>query len=212
MMKVLFTTISIYAALLCSLARAHDLKDGVVERDVQVVIFPDRVEFQYTIEMNARTRDKYLDEMRSKHLLESKDTRSSSADRKPVAKWDQFRNQVAPHLAKNLRLTVAGEDLPLSVLGTETIEKHSIKLYFVFSRKYRVPSSSVSLRIQDDNFSEHDGYHRLALKGRRGVAIVNSTVPPIVSSLPRKTWSKLSKKEKSAATTARADFSLESTD
>ena len=62
--------------------------------------------------------------------------------------------------------------------------------------------------FQNPDFATFDGYHRLALKGRRGVVVSDSSVPPIVSSLKRTTWSTMTKKEKSAATEARADFHL----
>ena len=59
MIKRLFVLLGLTALFLSVPAFAHDLKDGHVERDVQVVIFPDRIEVQYTLEMNANTRDSY---------------------------------------------------------------------------------------------------------------------------------------------------------
>lgn len=205
MIKRLFVLLGLKALFLNVPAFAHDLKDGHVERDVQVVIFPDRIEVQYTLEMNANTRDSYQVRLDSSSKSSASDGKTNSGLN---AKWNRFRKALAPQLAKNMMLTIGGQNLSFEPVRSELVEKHSIRLYFVMDHKYKTGSSPVAITVRDKNFATFDGYHRLALKGRRGVVVSASSVPPIVSSLKRTAWSTMTKKEKSAATEARADFHL----
>lgn len=202
------------ASLIPCVACAHDLKDGVVERDVQLVVFPDRVEVQYTVEMNPSTRDKHVEQLAAIRKIKSNGSLSSrSTSLRPDltsmrAAWDDYRKLLGAALVEGVSLTIDSEQQTFELVSSETIEKHSTKLHFVFSAKFQVASRNQSLSLRDKNFKDHAGYHRMAIKGRRGVEVGDANVPIIVSRAKRVEWSKLTKQQQQEATLVSARISL----
>ena len=195
-------------------AWGHDLKDGVVERDVQMVVFPDRVEIQYTIEMSSSTRDKHIEQM----ATERKDSVSRPASKQSISfgpdldeireAWDDYRKLLEDELTESFSLAIDEQQQSLELVSSETIEKHSTKLYFVFAAKFQVASREQVLVMQDKNFESHACYHRMALKGRRGVQVKDANAPFIVSQVERVEWAKLTKQQQRDASTVRARILL----
>ncbi len=196
-------------------AWAHELENGVVERDCQIVIFPDRVEIQYSLEMNAKTRDQVsLAAKESKEQSKNTVKRSGmpsfpTTDPEELRKqWDKFRKEFAKTLAEKIEVRIDGKQAKLMPARSETLEKHSISLEFVLEIKHAVTIKGHSIDVTDKNFTENPGYLRVALKGRRKVKIADSTVPPIVSSLERTPWEKLTVKQQQKRRQAKARFFL----
>ena len=196
-------------------AWAHDLEDGVVERDCQIVIFPDRIEFQYSLEMNAKTRDRVAlaaKESKGKSKNTSKRTGLPSfptTDPEELRdQWDNFRERFAKTLAEKIEVRIDGKQAKLIPSRSETIEKHSISLEFVLTIKHAVTSEGHSIEVTDKNFAENAGFLRVAMKGRRQVKIEDSSVPPIVSSLERTPWEELTAEQQKKRRHAKARFFL----
>lgn len=196
-------------------AWAHELEDGVVERDCQIVIFPDRVEIQYSLEMNAKTRDQVASaakESKGKPKNSVKRTGLPSfptTDPEELRKqWDDFRKEFAKTLAEKIEVRIDGKQTKLIPARSETIEKHSISLEFVLTIKHTVTSAGHSIEVTDKNFTDNAGYLRVAMKGRRKVKIADSTVPPIVSSLERTPCDELKPEEQKKRRHAKARFFL----
>lgn len=196
-------------------AWAHELKDGVVERDVQLVVFPDRVEIQYTVEMNPRTRDQHIEQLlvaaRKIKPSGSSRSRTTSLTTEPDAiraAWDDYCKLLASVMAEDVTLTIDSKRQAIDLVSSETIEKHSIKLHFVFAAKFQVASESQSLALRDKNFEDQPGYHRMAIKGRRGVEVTDANVPVIVSRVKRVEWSELTQRQQQKASSVTARISL----
>ncbi len=196
-------------------AWAHELEDGAVERDCQIVIFPDRVEIQYSLEMNAKTRDQVaLAAKESKGKSKNSEKRTGlpsfpTTDPEELRKqWDDFRKEFATTLAEKIEVRIDGKQAKPMPARSETIEKHSISLEFVLTIKHVVTSAGQSIEVTDKNFTENAGYLRIAMKGRRKVKIANSTVPPIVSSLERTPWEEFTVKQQQKRRQAKARFFL----
>ncbi|MEM7477147.1 MAG: hypothetical protein AAF483_19360 [Planctomycetota bacterium] len=202
------TLAAIFCLCLTNSSLAHDLDDGVVERDCQIVVFPDRVEIQYMLEMNSSTRDAIA---KAEKFSLAKTSRNGipTTDPEAVRKaWDDFREKFATRLACKLSVKIAGKSQKLQVAKSETIEKHSIRLFFTLVAKHKVTTAATALEIADKNFSAQQGYLRMALKGRRGVEVAKSSAPPTVSSLTREPLSKLSKDEQQERRQVQAEFQL----
>ncbi len=202
------------SSLIPNVVCAHDLKDGVVERDVQVVVFPDRVEIQYTVEMNPRTRDEHLEQMAANGKIQSKESLGNHATRLGPGvtsvrlAWDGYREILGDLLVEGFSLNIDSKQQTVELVSSETIEKHSIKLYFVFSAKFQVMTVDQPLALRDQNFKDHAGYHRMAIKGRRGVEVLDANVPIIVSRVKRVDWSKLTEQQQQNASIVRARISM----
>ncbi|MFN3189811.1 MAG: hypothetical protein ACE361_04755 [Aureliella sp.] len=178
---------------------AHELGDGVVERDLQIVVFPDRAEFQYSFEMNLATMRRFHGAFKNAGTL-PEDQRQA---------WDVFRKAIASSLGDKIEVSISGKRCPLKLKSSETIEKHSIKVAHVFVCDFHAGEKSQAIEIHDKNFSDAAGYHRVAIKGRRGVQVEDSTAPVIVSQQLRNAWQKMSKEDREARVHVRASLRLE---
>ncbi|MEM8732978.1 MAG: hypothetical protein AAGG44_02070 [Planctomycetota bacterium] len=186
------------AVLPTSAGLAHELKDGVVERDLQVVVFPDRAEFQYSFEMNFATMRKLFEGLKSDKTLPDDER----------AAWDAFRKVVASSLSEKIEVSIGGKRRHLKLKSSETIEKHSIKIAHVFVCDFTPEEKAQTIDLHDKNFAKAPGYHRVALKGRRGIQIEESTAPIIVSQQLRNAWEKMSAKDRESRVHIRALLGL----
>ncbi len=196
MHRLLFCLLAISVCL--PLVQAHELPEGVVERDVQIIIFPERIEVQYTIEMNEKTMRAEFGKLRP----------DLTSEREPRKAWDQYRLAVNAELPKRIVLAINDFQPELKTTSSQTLEKHGIQLMWVMSAEMGAKSDSQSITLHDKNFNDKPGYHRLALKGRRGVKIEQSTAPVIVSQVPRSSWAELTEAQKNRATRVAARFQL----
>ncbi|HBE69336.1 MAG TPA: hypothetical protein DDW52_14410 [Planctomycetaceae bacterium] len=189
------------ACLAGGYAPGHDLPLGHVERDMQVVAFPDRIEFQYTIEMGAATMRQMYTQLREESLKNASKKRPA-LDQLPEetdAAWHAFREAMAPRLAANIRVMRNGKSAKLKTIESETVFKHTTSLSFVFETlRDQLDDSEYRLEVHDRNFVANDGYHRVAIKGRRGLGVTDSTTKVTVSQIDRTAWSKLSTAKKRA--------------
>lgn len=185
----------------------HELPLDEVRRDAQVVIFPDRVEVQYAVVMGTATMRKESAQLqraeqnaeqgsnKDPDASERSETDDDSASRE---EWDRYREQIAPKLARQLQLLVDGRLLDLELRKSETEQRHHTTLRYVFAVDVAVSDARQRLLLVDRNFADNPGVHRVAAKGRRGVALQDSSQPATVSRIERKPWETKSPAEKSA--------------
>ncbi len=176
--------------------RAHELPDGELERRVQIVVKPNVVLVEYSLAMNEATLDKEL------HRLGEKPNGELSE------KWDQYRKMILPQLPKHMGVIVDGESVPLHAVRADYRGWSHVHLTFLLKAEIHTNRERTSILVTDANFVETPGHYRIAMKGRSGTTIENSTVPPMLSRAKPVLLSELARPKREAASRAKGQIVL----
>ncbi len=167
---------------------------GAINRGVQVVVFPDRIELQYELSLSPAAAASVL-EGRSVDVPEMDDRR---------ALIEAFRDLAVPEIERRCRVTVNGQPLALRHRDSLLFPKHYVPLQCTFSAPLESAEPTVRLQLVDGSFRGHAGKHAIALKTKEGGRILSSTVPLILSRVPRSSSSRDSAAHREAARRAEA--------
>ncbi|MDA7979707.1 MAG: hypothetical protein MPJ50_13150 [Pirellulales bacterium] len=180
-----------------ALARGHDLKDGEIERDVQVSVKSDSVLVEYSVAMNKVT------------LAQELRTHGQKPAKTLSAMWKQYQEVILPVLNKHLELTVAGEKSPFEPIRAEFSGWSHLHLTCLFKAEISLTQQPRTIVFTDGNFHKALGKYRIAMKGRSGAKMAKSTVPPLVSRAKPVVLAKLTPEQNQAATRAEGEFALD---
>ena len=179
---------------LCIPARSHELPDGEIERRVQVSVKRDGVLIEYSLGMNETTLEAELRKLGWKPAPTVSD------------KWNQYKKLVASSLAKNIQVTINGEEQPVKPLRAVYSGWSHRHLSCLVRVDAKLTDPRAAITVTDRNFLDTPGKYRLAMKARRGAKLEDSSVPLLVSRAQPVELVKLSKKEKHSATRAAGTF------
>ncbi|MEM6777104.1 MAG: hypothetical protein AAF670_05580 [Planctomycetota bacterium] len=190
--------ISLMTLLACpAVVFAHKLPNDEIERRVQIVVKADCVLVEYTLAMNEATVEKQL----ASFGIEPAE--------KLEAKWKQYEQIILPTLPKKIAVTFGGETLHLQPLRANYTGWSHRHLVCLLKADISPTDSVTKIVIIDKNFPDIPGHYRIAMKGRSGVKVENTNVPPIVSRAKEATPSKERKERRLALSTAKGDVVLD---
>ncbi len=193
-----FGTLCLLSALLNCAAplSGHELPDGEIERRVQIVVKPDSILIEYSLDMNKATLRKQLRKHRTK--------RASGL----IEMWKQYEQPILSTLKNNFLITIDGK--PSSVEAIQASYSGWSHKHLICLLKANVTLSSEPKRIvvSDGNFHDSPGDYRLAMKSRSGAVLEHGTVPVLTSHADAITLTGLTTLERKDATQAQGDVSL----
>ncbi len=181
----------------CCLARGHELPDGEIERRVQVSVKPDCVLVQYSLAMNEGTLEKEL----RKHGQKPAETFA--------LKWKQYEGIILRSLPTHMRLTIDGKPSAFKPIRADYSGWSHRHLTCLLKAEILLAEQRKTIILTDSNLLNTPGSYRIAMKGRSGAKMENSTVPPLVTRAKPVKLTSLTNKQKQVATRAQADFALE---
>ena len=174
----------------------HVLPDGVVERSVQVTVYPDRLEIRYQVGFNPKTLARQLQQL-APHSPVPDDPNEALA---------RYRELVLPRLAQRLNVRVDGQQREVLPIEARRIFRHHAQLECVLHVPLEAPYASTRLQLEDENFPDALGSHRMAVKGRAGVEVTESNVPPILARAERIEAAKLDPEQLASRRVIKARF------
>ncbi|MEM6365582.1 MAG: hypothetical protein AAF745_14230, partial [Planctomycetota bacterium] len=171
--------------------------DGEIERHVQISVRPDRVLLEYSLAMNAVTLRQQLE-------------RQGVSPEATLAKmWKQYEKVVLRSLPKKLRLSIDDHSIgfrPVRASYSGWSHRHLVCLFKADVALKRQRSEIV---VTDGNFPQTLGNYRIAMKGRSGAQVENTTAALLVSKAEPISLAKLSEAERKAAAQAKGVIVLE---
>jgi len=202
--------------LVASLA-VSALAAPIVDRGVQVTVFPDRVDVRYEFALTpesarAMTTPGELgadavgaDAVGADTFSgESEDGRED--DR--YALMEAFRESAESEIAGRLRLSVDGQPLKLQSTGATLFPKHFVQLALGYEASFPPDIVAGKLSVSDGCFRGVAGEHQIAIRGKGGAQIGASTVPLILVRAGRHPAFDASAQATEATRRAEATFSL----
>lgn len=172
------------------LASGHSLPDGHVERAVQVLVYPSRIEIRYLIGINDNT---VTERLKQSELPAAIPAESDAA-------LLEYGKRIFPELAGRIAVTLDGQHQPVRPMERSRIYKHHVQLECVYHIAIGGSEAPRKLTIVDKNFHDAPGAHRMAIKGREGAFVLDATAPPILARVERIPWTEMTKEQKLAAT------------
>lgn len=168
---------------------AHPLAPRTFDRAIQVVVLPDAIEIMYELGVNELTL--------ATELLALVEPGQVPAE--PAAAFALYRDQIAPILGRGLVVDADGTELPLRLERSEFERRDHVRFTFRYRAAWSLANPKRRVTVHETNFTAERGYVRIALKGRRGVQVDQSTKPAIVERIPlRATWEMSPEEEESS--------------
>ncbi len=165
------TALTLTSLGLSLMVLGHRLPDHVVERAVQVTVYPQRIEIVYQIGFNEVTLAEQL--------------RSLAPDvpvpDSPEQTLEIYRQRILPRLADGLQVQLDGKPVTVQPREARRATLHHAQLECVMEVPLSSDDPPVSLKVHDQNFASDPGGHRMAAKGRDGPRLLNNSVPPILA-------------------------------
>ena len=174
----------------------HVLPDGVVERAVQVTVYPDRLEIRYQVGFNPKTLARHLQQLAP----------DSPVPDDPDEALARYRELILPRLAQRLNVRVDGQRREVLLIEARRIFRHHAQLECVLHVPIEAPYASTRLQLEDENFPDAPGSHRMAVKGRAGVEVTESNAPPILARAERIEAAKLGPEQLASRRVIKARF------
>lgn len=144
----------------------HPLEDDFFDRGIQVLVLPDAVLVRYELVVSDKTAQSQLRSLMQEQPI--------PADRS--AMFEQYRESLFPIIGRGLTLTVDGEKRELLPVKSEILGRHHTRLEFTYEAKFASEAAwKHTLELSDGNFPGKTGSRQIALKGREGVDVVEST-------------------------------------
>ncbi len=190
-----------FAAALLLLGFGHVLPDGVIERAAQVTIFPDHVEIRYHIGCNEATLADQLRQLDPQHAP------PADADEG----FERYREAILPKLAQQIQVHVGDQPREVEPVESKRIFLHHAQVQCTYRVPIAPPETATGLRIHDTSFPDTPGSHRLAAKGRAGVVVTDTNVPPILARVEWRDVEQLSEEQLEERRRIEARFQLAAT-
>jgi hypothetical protein len=169
---------AVAAYCILSLIPAHSLPDNHLERGVQVLVFPDRVEIHYRLGLSDRQVFAELEYLGDPH----------SATDDIAAALPRYRRHMADSMANHLSVRVDGELRPVSFRNVYREERHHVRFVVVCGADVSVGSQPVKMEVRDETPPGAAAVEcrRMALRGRTGVVVTESTGKTTLVRVPRR--------------------------
>ncbi len=145
----------------------HPLPQDVLDRRAQVEVFPDQVVVVYQIGAGD-------EKLRTVYTAA---TGKDAEGLEPRQLWDELEVHLAQELPEGLKLRIDGQPVELTFASVAPVALHHIRLEFRFVAEYDFDDQPHTIGFVDENFVEHPGFHRVALKGRSGTKVLSANVP-----------------------------------
>jgi hypothetical protein len=170
--------VMVTACCLSMIVPTHPLPDGQVERAVQVLVFPERIEMQYQVGLSDRQVLAELD-----RLGEAND-----AEDDPSAALLRYGQLVAERLPSRLTVRVDARVRPVALRDLRWDERHHVRFVVVCEASVSVVSRTVRIEVRDQTSpgAAVIECRRMALRGRRGAIVTESTGETALVRVPRR--------------------------
>ncbi|MEM8495256.1 MAG: hypothetical protein AAF663_07700 [Planctomycetota bacterium] len=179
-----------------SVAAAHEMPEGDIERCVQVCVEPTCVVVQYTLGMSDETLGK---ELRRQSIAPAETLRK---------RWQQYQQAVLPSLAEGMTLSVGGEPVALKPYRTEYLGWRHRHVVCYFRADVRLARQPKKIVLADGNFWDAPGGYRLGMESRVGASMANPIGPVVATRSTPTKLAGLSDRQKGLATRAEGAFHL----
>ena len=148
---------------------AHKLKDGFVERAVEVVVRDDTLNLKYFVGLNEVTM--------AATLAEWNGDSKTSLDSEKIN--DEFQRVLLEQLASQMEIEIDGRRKELTGVAVDICPKHHFD--FVASYTLRLPvDQTLEIEIADKNFTANESAARFAFKGVGSTMVNRTNVAPII--------------------------------
>lgn len=151
----------------------HEWPPGVIDRALQVDVWPDRIDLEVRLGLSAPT---VLEELKSR--LEDD---SLIADL-PEQRIEQLRDLVLTELARVIELRIDGVPVSFTPVGSELSSKHHILFFCYFEAHCQIVDRPVEIVIHDRSFPKLENQLRLALRPRRTKRLRSNVEPLVIRS------------------------------
>jgi hypothetical protein len=150
----------------------HELPDGVAERAMQVLVFPDHIRVEYQFGMNEAT------------LREQLEARAIQPQGEIAALEGQWLEQMAAEVPRNLDVRLDNQKLQVAGVQPRMIYLHHTP--FACELTYAWDGQGEGeLVIEDRYCAQLPGHSRLAIKAREGAQLRAANAPPILARAER---------------------------
>lgn len=161
--------------LLLTALFSHPLDDGFYDRGVQALVEPERTEVRYELIVSPGT-------IRS-------DLQAAGVEVPAASLGELYRlyaRHLLPEVVTGLTLTVDGRRLPLEPVSADVVFAHHPRVELRYEAPCAFTDAPVRVSLDDVNFAGKPGFQRIALKGRRGIEVVESTAAVDLVRVPKR--------------------------
>lgn len=192
--RVFRIDLRIWIWLLCILwlaspAAAHEWPDGVVDRSIQLDIWPDHVEMLIGVGMSHWTVSQ---------LLEDRVSSPAEIAETPQARIEQLREILLVEFANDLQLEIAGQAIELTPVSSELSSKHHVLFFLTIRGEYEMSTEPREVELVDAMFTNWKNQMRLAIRPRQTEMFEANVEPLIVRAERLELW-KLAEDDAQAA-------------
>lgn len=168
----------------------------IINRSVQIEILPKWIEVEYQLGFADQTLREEIQKLAPEEEI---------PEHIPAA-LEMYRDLVFPLLAEKMELRL--DDRPVELLPVEgdLTQGHHTRLTCRYRLMRQTTEEPTQLEFFDRNFLGHRGSHRIALKGRLGVTLLESTTEIDLKRIHSQDLSTLSQEEQMAAHRVEATF------
>ena len=175
----------------------HPIPDGMIERGVQVTVYPSRVEIHYFLGASDNT----FVNARPKR----KTDRLADHGRSP---FELYRDWAVKEIGKHLRISLDGKAIAFGAPKGHFVRQHHARIELVFVAPIKLGGEWDKLRVTDSNYRDFPGVHRVGIRCRGGTERRPSNVPEMFSRAPRRDWRKLDRQQRRDITDVAVEIRL----
>ena len=184
----------VWPARAVSRASLHEWPPGVIDRALQVDVWPDRIELEVSLGLSDATVQMVLKE----RLPDGEEIAST-----PEARTQQLQPLVLDELCQVLELTVDGQSVAWQPIRSELSSKHHVLFFCYLEAPLQIGEQPVEIEVRDRSFPKLENQLRLALRPRRTQRL-RANVAPLVIRADRIMLSEIAKEDADAARRMRA--------
>ena len=162
MTAVLATTLATGLAFGATL---HEQPLGVVDRQVQVTVYPERLTVDYRLGLGESSMRAALRRLGIPY---------------PSGKAaETYRSTIAGRLPRFLTIRVNGAAVPLRLVEVAASSRHHVAAEIRYEGEFAA-AGPLTVEVADENYRLVAGDHRVALRGRGGVRVTDSDGPELL--------------------------------
>jgi hypothetical protein len=139
--------------------------DGLIHRGIQVVARPNGIDVRYQLGLSdSMVRDE----------LQRMTTEGAQVPAGAAEALMQYRDVVNKKLPERMTARIDGNAVELKPLRADLIRQHHMQIECAYRIEFTVGDQPSRLELRDDNFPDMPGDHRIAMKARGQVRILQS--------------------------------------